>query len=83
MRFIYADDDTDVNGQTMLSSSSSKNRNSMIFGLLDRSSCVKNDPYFVIKHVNFFLFITYFLIVNLSRRKLDFYFYFLFFLFLI
>ncbi|PKY41762.1 hypothetical protein RhiirA4_476721 [Rhizophagus irregularis] len=50
MRFIYADDDTDVNGQTMLSSSSSKNRNSMIFGLLDRSSCVKNDPYFVIKH---------------------------------
>jgi hypothetical protein len=51
MRFIYADDDTDVNGQTMLSSPS-KNRNSMIFGLLDRSSCVKNDPYFVIKHVN-------------------------------
>ncbi|RIA86010.1 hypothetical protein C1645_807983 [Glomus cerebriforme] len=53
MQFIYADDDTDVNGQTMLSSSPSsphKHRHSVIFGLLDRSSCIKNDPYFVIKH---------------------------------
>ncbi|CAG8578610.1 3715_t:CDS:2 [Funneliformis mosseae] len=48
-RFIYADDDVDVNGQTMLSSSH-KSRHSIIFGLLDRSSCFKNDPYFVIKH---------------------------------
>ncbi|CAI2174280.1 9939_t:CDS:2 [Funneliformis geosporum] len=48
-RFIYADDDIDVNGQTMLSSSH-KSRHSIIFGLLDRSSCIKNDPYFVIKH---------------------------------
>ncbi|GBB91366.1 hypothetical protein RclHR1_01860020 [Rhizophagus clarus] len=50
MQFIYADDDTDVNGQTMLSSPSNRQRNSMIFGLLDRSPSIKNDPYFVIKH---------------------------------
>lgn len=52
MQFIYADDDTDVNGQTMLSSPSNRQRNSMIFGLRDRSHSIKNDPYFVIKHVN-------------------------------
>lgn len=51
-RFIYADDDTDVNGQTMLTSSS-ENRRSRIFGTLKdrrKSSFVGNDPYFVIQH---------------------------------
>ncbi|CAG8750293.1 33731_t:CDS:2, partial [Racocetra persica] len=51
-RFIYADDDTDVNGQTMLTSSS-ENRRSRIFGTLKerrKSSFVRNDPYFVIQH---------------------------------
>ncbi|CAG8737258.1 4185_t:CDS:2, partial [Dentiscutata heterogama] len=45
-RFIYADDDTDVNGQTMLTSPS-ENRRSRIFGSLKdrrKSSFVKNDP---------------------------------------
>ncbi|CAG8702215.1 4000_t:CDS:2 [Cetraspora pellucida] len=51
-RFIYADDDTDVNGQTMLTSPLENRRSRIFSSLKDRrkSSFVRNDPYFVIQH---------------------------------
>jgi hypothetical protein len=50
-RFVYAEDDTDVNGLRMLTSSD--NRQSRLFGSLKQARKAirpRNDPYFVIQH---------------------------------